>query len=84
MLGWCKPFLKNKGIESANLDAEILLAHVLCQERVYLITHAEETVMPLLLNEFKALIIRRAEREPVSSLLEKKAFLMLEHPTAIQ
>jgi release factor glutamine methyltransferase len=79
LLDWCQPFLTAKGIDSAKLDAEVLLAHVLGQERVYLITHSDEEVMPVLLNEFKALIQRRVEREPVSSLLGKKAFFREEY-----
>jgi len=79
LLIWCTSFLKDKGIESARLDAEVLLAHVLGQERVFLVMHPEEEVIPLLLTEYKALIKRRAEREPVSSLLEKKAFFREEY-----
>ena len=44
MLQWTVDFFTQKGLESARLDAEILLAHVLQKERIYLYAHYDEPV----------------------------------------
>lgn len=42
LLNWTINYFKSKGIESARLDAEVLLSHVLGQKRIYLYVHFDE------------------------------------------
>ena len=42
LLNWTINYFKSKGIESARLDAEVLLSHVLGQKRTYLYVHFDE------------------------------------------
>lgn len=72
------PFFQKKGIPSARLDAELLLAHVLCCSRVQLYTRFDQPLTDEELSQFRALVARRAAREPVAYLLGKKEFYGLE------
>ena len=56
LLNWTQEFFKKKNIDSARLDAEILLAHVLKYERVFLYVNYEQPLTALELAEFKKLI----------------------------
>jgi len=56
------------------LDAEILLAHLLGVTRTHLLTWPETILMPNQLAQFKALIARRAQGEPIAYLTGYKAF----------
>ena len=42
LLNWTINYFKSKGIESARLDAEVLLYNVLGQKRIYLYVHFAE------------------------------------------
>lgn len=63
---------------SPRLDAEVLLAHVLGVERVYLLAEGRITITPEQEAAFRALIHRRAELEPVAYLVGHKAFYGLD------
>lgn len=66
--------LMSKKINSARLDAEVLLSHALKKPREYLIAHWEK---PLKANEqklYSILISRRAKYEPVAYLTGVKEF----------
>ena len=65
------------GIESARLDAEILLAHVLNCRRLYLYVDAEKNVSPEQINRYKNLIERRIEKFPVAYLTGQREFFGL-------
>jgi release factor glutamine methyltransferase len=62
--------LRNAGVDSPRLDAQLLLAHALGQNRVWLVTHPEvevpESVDPLL--------DRRLDREPIAYILGQWEF----------
>jgi release factor glutamine methyltransferase len=60
------------------LDAEILLAHVLGQDRTWLYTHPQERIGREQLVRFNRLLERRAVREPVAYIVGYKAFFGLE------
>ncbi|MFO7569823.1 MAG: peptide chain release factor N(5)-glutamine methyltransferase [Smithellaceae bacterium] len=62
------------GNESARLDAEVLLAHCLRCERVWLLTHPEQIVPDDRLTEFQAMVVRRLAREPIAYITRQKAF----------
>lgn len=74
LLSWSAPWLRNKGVEKPRLDAEILLAHVLGVDRVWLVTHSEDEVKAVHLADFREALKRRGSREPVARIVGKAAF----------
>jgi release factor glutamine methyltransferase len=64
--------------DTPRLDAEILLAHAMGQDRSWLYAHPEGTLSPSQLSTYQALISRRAEREPVAYLTGHKEFFGLD------
>ncbi len=68
--GW----LKERGIDGARLDAELLLGRVLGLGRVALYTSFDRPLAPSELDAFRALIKRRAQREPVAYILGEREF----------
>jgi release factor glutamine methyltransferase len=78
VLAWAASDFRGRGIESARLDAELLLSFVLGVDRIRLII---ETDRPLLQNELSAyreLIKRRRGREPIAYILGKREFYGLD------
>jgi len=71
---WAEEYFAGKGVDSPRLDAEILLAHALDCPRISLYTQFEKPLTPDELASFKALVQRRARREPVAYIIGKKAF----------
>jgi len=69
--------LEAKGIESARLDAELLLADVLALERVELYTNYDRPLQPSEVDRFRELLRRRAAREPVAYITGRKPFWTL-------
>ncbi|MBQ6975993.1 MAG: peptide chain release factor N(5)-glutamine methyltransferase [Selenomonadaceae bacterium] len=65
------------GIESARLDAEVLLAHVLNCRRLYLYVDADKNVSHEQINRYKNLIERRIEKIPVAYLTGQREFFGL-------
>jgi release factor glutamine methyltransferase len=74
--------LSAAGCDAPRLDAEVLLAHVLGQDRAWLYAHPEYPLDPNQLGGFQALIARRAEREPVAYLTGHKEFFGLDFVVA--
>lgn len=67
-------FLARKGIETARLDAEVLLGHVLGKDRVYLYVHFDQPLEPAEIDAYRTLIVRRGRREPVAYIVGSKEF----------
>ncbi len=65
------------GIDSARLDAEVLLAHVLHTDRSWLFAHPDERLSAEKHTRFEQLIARRAEFEPVAYLIGEREFFGL-------
>ena len=79
LLRWTTDYFKRVGIDSARLDAEVLLAHALEMDRLTLYVDYERPVQADERSRFRALIQRRArDRVPVSLLLGKREFWSLE------
>ena len=55
-------------------DARILLRHALQRDAAWLIAHAGDTVVATCVEEFRALIVRRAAGEPVAYLTGTREF----------
>jgi release factor glutamine methyltransferase len=71
--------LKNAGIESAHLDAEILLAESLRISRSdLLLGRAAQEITPEQLDLFSAFISRRTRHEPIAYIIGHKEFWSLE------
>jgi len=70
-------YFKKKGIESARLDAELLLAHCCNRARIQLYIDFERLVTAEELSIFRELVRRRAAREPVAYLTGYKEFWSL-------
>lgn len=77
LIQWTSDYLKEKGISSPRLDAELLLAQVLQLERIQLYTQFDRPLQEMELQSFKALLKRRAGREPLAYILGEKEFYSL-------
>lgn len=79
-----KEFLKwgqtslSKTSDSANLDAEVLLCHVLKCSRIYLYSHSETLIDKETAKVYKKLIESRNTGYPIAYLTGKQAFWTLE------
>lgn len=71
---WAASYLKEKGIDSYKLDSELILAHVLKKNRVYLYAHPEMLLNPAILNTYKKIVIKRGKRFPLAYLIGEKEF----------
>ncbi len=78
LLTWTRDHFASKGIETARLDAEVLLAFALGTERLRLILDYAKPVTPDERARFRELVRRRAdERVPVAYLSGVKEFWSL-------
>jgi release factor glutamine methyltransferase len=74
VLRWTADFFAQHDLSSARLDAEILLAHVLEQDRLALYLRYEEPVPETALATYRGLIRRRVNREPISYITGMREF----------
>lgn len=72
VLEWTKGHFEQKGLESPRLDAELILAHVLKVQRVMLYARFDQPLSTEELAQIRALVARRARREPMAYLLGTK------------
>jgi release factor glutamine methyltransferase len=70
--------LREAGVPSFTLSAELLLLHVATRDRTWLYSHPEENLPQEITDRFFALIARRAEGEPTQYLTGKQEFWGLE------
>ena len=70
--------LSETSSETARLDSQVLLAHVLNQNRSWLFAHHEHELSEGDCRRYADLITRRRRREPVAYLLGRKEFYGLE------
>jgi len=77
LIEWTADYFSGKGIESARLDAEVLLGHVLRASRIDLYVHYDRQVEPGELARFRELVARRAAREPLKYILGNTEFFSL-------
>ena len=69
-----RTFLAGRGIDSARLDAELLLCQVLKRDRVYLYTHYDQPVTATERDALRELVRRRGGHEPVAYLRSEQEF----------
>ena len=71
-------FLAKKGVESARLQAELLLAHLLKMPRMKLYLSFERALAPAETDALRELVKRRGRREPLQHLTGSVSFCGLE------
>ncbi|MBE7010725.1 MAG: peptide chain release factor N(5)-glutamine methyltransferase [Ruminococcaceae bacterium] len=69
--------LSESGSTSARLDAEVLLSHLLGQDRVYLVLHKNDPLSHEIEAAFEALLCRRIKGEPIAYLTGSREFMSL-------
>lgn len=78
MIRFSAGYLEEKGVESARLDAEHLLAHALETNRLQLYLEYDRPLIADELDRYRPLLRRRAAREPLQYILGRTAFRELE------
>jgi release factor glutamine methyltransferase len=74
VLRWAAEDFRARGLESARLDAELLLAHALGTTRVQLFMDADRPLVDSELARFREFVKRRRNREPVAYLRGEREF----------
>jgi release factor glutamine methyltransferase len=78
LLNWVAEYLKNKGVDSPRLSAELLLSCVLGLKRIELYTQFEKIVTEEQLGRLHNLVERAGKHEPIAYLAGKTEFYSLE------
>jgi len=78
VLEWTKGYLAEKGVENARLEAEWLLCAVLDLDRVALYVNFDKPLSALELAAYRAMVGRRAKREPLQYILGSQEFMGLD------
>ena len=79
ILAWTKDYLLSKGVANARLEAEWLLCAVTGLDRVGLYLQFDKPLNDRELAEYRALVTRRAKREPLQHILGSQEFCGLEY-----
>ncbi len=66
--------LRNSGVESPQLDSQLMMAHALECSRLDLISHPERELTAAQLESFRSMLDRRARRYPLAYIIGKKEF----------
>jgi release factor glutamine methyltransferase len=78
VLNWTKGYLAERGVENARLEAEWLLAAATGLDRVGLYVNFEKPLSEAELAACRALVARRAKREPLQYILGSQEFCGLD------
>ncbi len=78
VLNWTKGYLAEKGVENARLEAEWLLCEALGLDRVGLYLNFDKPLTEGELATYRAMVARRAKREPLQYILGTQEFGGLE------
>lgn len=78
VLSWTTGFFERKSIESARLDAELLIADALAVQRMQLYLDIDKPLAPEELASIRARVERRGAYEPVAYILGTKGFWSLD------
>ena len=77
-LNWASQKLSKSKIESAMLDAEILLSFVLKNPKEFIYAHPEDTISKIQDTRYKKYLLRRIKGEPVAYIIGHKEFYGLD------
>ncbi len=78
LLQWTQDYFARHGIDTPRLDAEILLAHVLKKDRIYLYAHYDQPMNHDELAQYRGMVKKRAGRLSVAHILGTKPFMGLD------
>ena len=78
ILAWTKEYLTQKGVENARLESEWLLCAALGLDRVGLYVNFDKPLTAAELADYRAMVTRRAKREPLQYILGSQEFMGLE------
>lgn len=76
-LAWGTKYLHHRKIDTARLDAEVVLAHCLDEDRTALYGHPTLQLTPVEVSHFTTLVIRRGAHEPLAYLTGSREFWSL-------
>ncbi len=71
-------YLRERGIAEPRLDCEVLLAHILGKDRLFLAVHREQEVSGEQADQFRQLYQRRGEKEPIAYIIGHREFMSLD------
>jgi release factor glutamine methyltransferase len=71
---WATVFLTQKGISSARLDSELLVAHALNLDRLKIYLQFDRPLQPEELSIIRGYLVRRSKREPIQYIMGMKDF----------
>jgi release factor glutamine methyltransferase len=74
VIGWIQTDLAKRGIESARLDADLLVAHGLKQKRIALYLDLDRPLQDGELADVRKLVERRRKFEPIAYILGEREF----------
>ncbi len=77
ILDWSRQYFGSHGAESPRLDAEVLLSHLLRQQRIFLYVHFDQPLTSEELARYREMVKRRAAGEPVAYICGEKEFMGL-------
>ncbi len=78
ILGKSEGYLREKGVDSPRLSAQLLLARVLDLDRLGLVLAMDRPLSPEELDAYRPLVARRGRGEPVAYLLGEREFFGLD------
>jgi release factor glutamine methyltransferase len=74
ILEWTTDYFRKRGIKTARLDAEVLLAHALGANRLHLYLNLDRPLRSEERAQYRELVRRRASREPVALIVGTREF----------
>jgi release factor glutamine methyltransferase len=77
VLQWTSDYFRKQGLENPRLDAELLLGEVLSLDRVGLYLDFDRPLLHQEREQYRGLVARRAEREPLQYILGRTEFWSL-------
>lgn len=77
ILEWTTRYFADRGIQEPRLEADLLLAHALQKNRVFLYANYDIPLNQEERDKYKQLIIRRANQEPLAYITGQKEFMSL-------
>lgn len=77
LLQWTEQYFSEKGVDTPRLDGEVLLSHVIQQDRIYLYTHYDKPMVQEELDAYRALVIKRTQGYSTAAITGEKEFMGL-------
>ncbi len=78
LISWTSDYFQSHEIDNPRMAAELLLSHCLNVSRLDLYLQHDKPLLPAELSQYKSLIKRRVEREPVAYITGTKGFWSLD------